>query len=342
MLRCCSPRCVFTVVMLILENRKFIQAAFRSESELESVVIDNAESIFGPSSIYFPRLLFRTGDGARTIPDGFVIDPSTRQWYLVEAELARHGVWNHIAPQVAKQIIAASQPLSKQLLIELAVEKIREDQQLREKFTDLGIEVIDIRRVLAEILDKKPIIGMPIDAVSRDLQEWATTLRNEVKLWIVKKFVEFGQPGNVLYEVPEEYRPVLDTQDGASPATNMARYQVELCDLMEAGLITPGELLYMTYGPKNTERKTYTGTLQDDGSIEVLGNYFTSPSYAALYVVQDAGSNRRAVYGWTMWKTINGESLADLREQYLQQRPVLPEDNQRSMAEVGRNGAAHD
>jgi hypothetical protein len=80
--------------MLIFENRKFIQATFRTESELESVVIDNAESIFGPSSIYFPRLLFRTGDGARTIPDGFVIDPSTRQWFIVEAELSRHGVWN--------------------------------------------------------------------------------------------------------------------------------------------------------------------------------------------------------------------------------------------------------
>jgi hypothetical protein len=303
--------------MLILDNRKFIQAAFASEDELEAVVVDNAEAIFGPSSIYFPKMLFKTGDGAGTIPDGFVIDPASRQWFVVEAELAKHGVWTHIAPQVAKQIIAASQPISKQLLIELAVERVREDDSLGEKFTELGIETIDIRRVLAEILNKKPIIGMPIDAVSRDLQEWATTLKNEVKLWIVKKYVEFGQAENVLYEVPEEYRPVLDTQDDSTSRSGLTRYEVGLADLIAAGLLTPGENLYLTYGPKNVKRKTYQSVVQEDGSISLLNNTFGSPSYAALYAIQDAGSVRKTINGWVSWKTVNGETLADLREAYL-------------------------
>lgn len=308
--------------MLILDNRKFIQAPFSSESELENVVIENAESIFGPSSIYFPKMLFKTGDGAGTIPDGFVIDPSTRQWFIVEAELSKHGVWTHIAPQVAKQIIAASQSISKQLLIELAIERIREDYHVKEKFLELGIDVIDIRRVLAEILDKKPVIGMPIDAVSRDLQEWAATLKNEVKLWIVKKYVEFGQAENVLYEVPEEYRPVLDTEDDSGSQINMARYQVELSDLITAGLLNPNDKLHMTYGPKNSERKVYEATLLEDGSINLLGSSFSSPSYAALYGIQNAGSDRKTVNGWTSWKTSNGILIADLREKYLQQKII--------------------
>ena len=102
--------------MLILNDRKFIQWQFDSEAEPESVVVANAEYIFGPSSIYFPRKLIKTGDGVGTVPDGFAIDPSTRQWFVVEAELLRHGVWAHIAPQVTKQVIAASQPISRQLL----------------------------------------------------------------------------------------------------------------------------------------------------------------------------------------------------------------------------------
>lgn len=308
--------------MLIFDNRKFIQAAFDTEAELESVVFENAESIFGPSSIYFPKLLFRTGDGAGTIPDGFVIDPSTRQWYVVEVELLKHGVWTHIAPQVAKQVIASSQPMSKQLLTELAVEKLREEPALEEKFTELGIDRIDIRRVLAEILDQRPVIGMPIDAVSKDLQEWATTLKNEVKLWIVKKYVEFGQAQNVLYEVPEEYRPVLDTQDDASSQVGeLTRYEVELIDLISAGLLCVGDKLLMIYGPKNEPRKTYEGTVQDDGSISLLGNSFGSPSYAALYGIQSAGSERKTVNGWTSWKTAaSGRTLAELREQYLKRQ----------------------
>jgi hypothetical protein len=93
--------------VLILGDRKFIEAAFESEAELEQVVIANSEYLFGPASLYFPKALIRTKDGFGTIPDGFVIDLAARRWFVVEAELGKHSVWSHIAPQVAKQIIAA-------------------------------------------------------------------------------------------------------------------------------------------------------------------------------------------------------------------------------------------
>jgi len=312
--------------MLIIGDRRFIQASFNNESELEAVVIENAEFIFGPSSIYFPKRLIRTVDGVGTIPDGFVIDPATRQWFVVEAELAKHGVWNHIAPQVAKQIIAASQPLTRELLTELTIQKVRDDDEIKEKFTEQGIDIIDIRRVIAEILEKKPIIGMPIDSVSRDLQEWATTLRNEVKLWIVRKHVEFGHPENVLYEIPEEYRPVLDTQEDSEAAGSIARYDVTLADLIDAELLKAGEKLYMSYGPRNAEKRTYEGVVEADGSIEVMSKIFNTPSYAALYAMQNAGGNRRTVNGWSYWKNSEGEFLTELRDRYLEKTKKHAED----------------
>ena len=70
--------------MLILNDRKFIKSPFESEAELEQVVIDNFEHIFGPSSIYLPKKKIKTGDGAGTIPDGFAIDLASQKWYLVE------------------------------------------------------------------------------------------------------------------------------------------------------------------------------------------------------------------------------------------------------------------
>ena len=180
-----DPRAVS--LMLITKSTRFIQAPFDSEAELEQVVIDNSGSIFGPSSIYLQKALILTPDGFGTIPDGFAFDLSKKQWFIVEAELAKHNIWTHIAPQVAKQITAASKPESKRYLVERVVSLFREDQEVRDKFEEEGIELIDIRKVLDQILATQPFLGMPIDSVSSDLREWAmTSVKLETKLWIVK------------------------------------------------------------------------------------------------------------------------------------------------------------
>lgn len=144
--------------MLIVEGRKFVLKSFDSEEELESVVVENAEYLFGPSSIYFSKSLIATRDGTGTIPDGYVLDLARRIWYIVEAEISRHSVWSHIAPQVAKQIIAACNPVSKQSLVDIAAERVRNEIDLQERFSEEGIHAIDIRQVLAEILAKEPIL----------------------------------------------------------------------------------------------------------------------------------------------------------------------------------------
>jgi hypothetical protein len=303
--------------VLILDDRKFIEAAFDSEEELERVVIDNSEYLFGPSSLYFPKTLIRTKDGFGTIPDGFVIDLAARRWFVVEAELGKHSVWSHIAPQVAKQIIAAMNAASRQLLIDLIVERVRDDPTAMEKFAEEGIEVINIRRVLGQILEGNPIVGMPIDAISNDLREWASTLKVSVKLWIVRKHVEFGHPEHVLYEIPEEFRPALDTEEEAADSSSVTRYDVTLSDLIQSRLLRDGEKLVMGWKPRNGDKRVFEGLVRAGGEIEVLGKPFTSPSYAAVYALQSAGSNRSTENGWVKWKTEGGVLLSILREQYL-------------------------
>ncbi len=306
--------------MLIVEGRKFVLKPFDSEEELERVVVENAEYLFGPASIYFPKSLIATRDGTGTIPDGYVLDLARRVWYIVEAEISKHSVWSHIAPQVAKQIIAASNPVSKQSLVDIAADRVRNDPDLQERFADEGIHAIDIRRVLAEILGKEPIVAMPIDAVKDDLKEWAATLRIPVKLWIVRKYVEFGRPEIVMYEIPEEFGPIVDTaQNEEDSKTELARYDVTVTDLIDANLLHAGQKLHMPYKPRNGEARDYQAIICEDGSIELLGKQFSSPSYAAVYGIQDAGSDRKTVNGWTAWRLESGENLASIREQYLSQ-----------------------
>lgn len=313
--------------MLICTGKRFVQAPFESEAELENVVVQNYEYIFGPSSIYLPKGKISTPDGAATIPDGFAFDVANKQWFIVEAELAKHNVWSHIAPQVAKQITAALKPESKRYLIERIISLVRDDDSISRKFEEEDIEPIDIRKVLDEILSTQPLLGVPIDAVSADLREWASTsVKLETKLWIVRKHVDLENPRNIIYELPEEYRPAFDSheEEGAATGAGIKFYDVTLQDLITTGTLKAGAKLVMSYKRKHAsdERKTYEAIVQDDGSLRADGQSFSSPSYAAIYFINKAGSPRQTVNGWTAWKTESGEFLSELREQFLAKPPT--------------------
>jgi hypothetical protein len=306
--------------MLIFNDTKFIKSPFDNEAELEQVVVDNYEYLFGPNSFYLPKAKIKTADGVGTIPDGFAIDIGQRKWYLVEAELMHHSVWNHIAPQVTKQILASHQQMTKRILVDLAVQQYQQDTYTKEKFEELNIAEINVRQVVGDILETEPIIGVPIDGITNDLKDWARTLKYKVKLWVISKFVEFNMPTNIVFEFPEEFKPELDTEEESKPPkanSEIAQYDVELADLVKAKLLAPGEKLGMTYRPRNGQQKKYEALVLEDGSLEILGQQFSSPSYAALVGMQAAGSDRKTVNGWTSFKNISNKTLADLREQLL-------------------------
>lgn len=307
--------------MIILEDKKLIDAKFTDEQEVEGLIMLNSEHFFGPSSIFVSKKKIKTKDGFGTIPDGFAVDLSTRIWYIVEAELSHHNVWTHIAPQVTKQLLAAGRPETRQLLTEILVEMVNEDSSTKEKFDDESIKEIDIRKVLGEIFEKAPIIGMPIDAVTNDLRDWAATLKNDVKLWIVRKYVQFGNPKIVAYDIPEEYRPVFDTTDRElPPKSGIKTYDVSITDLMEEGFLSAGTELNMSYKPRGGKQQIFTAKLEPDGSLKVLNQNFPSPSYAAIFCIQKAGSERTTVNGWTSWKTPDGKFLSELRVDYLEKK----------------------
>lgn len=290
--------------MIILEDRKLIEAKFADEQEVEDLIIANSEHFFGPSSIFLSKKKIKTKDGFGTVSDGFAVDLSTRIWYIVEAELSHHNVWTHIAPQVTKQLLAAGRPETRQLLTEILVEMVTEDTSTKEKFDDESIKEIDIRKVLGEIFEKAPIIGMPIDAVTNDLRDWAATLKNDVKLWIVQKYVQFGNPKIVAYDIPEEYRPVFDTTDRESqPKSGIKTYDVSITDLIVEGFLLAGTELTMSYKPRGGKQQIFTAKFESDGSLTVLNQNFPSPSYAAIFCIQKAGSERTTVNGWTSWRT---------------------------------------
>jgi hypothetical protein len=206
-----------------------------------------------------------------------------------------------------------------QLISEIVIKMISDDPKIEDKFHDEGINTIDIRRVLNEILRSSPIVAIPIDDISRDLEHWARTLKNDVRLWIVKKYSEFGDSNNIAYEIPEEFSPTLEISETQNVSrSGITVYNVSTTDLIQAELLKPSQELTLTYGPGGKNRRKFQAILNEDGSLTVNGNNYSSPSYAALFCIREAGSDRETVNGWTKWKTKDGESLSVIRNRYLE------------------------
>jgi hypothetical protein len=304
--------------MLIHNDKKYVETAFANEEEIESVVLQNYEYLFGSSSFIIPKKMIKTSDGSGTIPDGFAIDIEKKIWYLVEVELAVHPVWGHIAPQVSKQLIASRQEMTRKLLVELAMKQYQENDYIKEIFLNESIEEIFVHKMLNEIFEKPPIIGLPIDRISTDLKEWAASINAVVKLWQIKKYSDLTNPNSVIYDFPEEFRPTFSTEaENIQIETERNIYEINVQDLLKSDLLTAGEELYLTYKPRGGELKKYTSIINEDGSFNILGKRYESPSIAAIVCIQDAGSSRKTENGWRVWKNRNGVPLQELRDKLL-------------------------
>jgi hypothetical protein len=315
--------------MLLFNDSKYLKTPFQNEAELEKIIVTNYEYLFGPASLYLPKSKIVTADGFGTIPDGFVIDLDNRIWYIVEAELIRHGVYEHIVPQITKQLNAASQTEAKRKIEGLTVEQYSNDQTVKEKFVEAQIREIDIRKVLGDILSKPPVVGVPIDEVNGDLRDYSKTIKNGMRIWIVSKYVELGNPVNIIYEFPEEYKPEIDTEEVADNETSAKnhfvpyrirqadRYTVTVSDLLKCGALAQEDKVFMVYKPRDGQAKKYEAIILSDGSLSMLEQTFGSPSNAAIAGIQDAGSERKTVNGWTAWKTKEGKTLAELRDDFI-------------------------
>ncbi len=60
--------------MIVHDSDKYFRAPFTNECEIEKVVKDYAEYLFGSSILFLPKPKINTLGGISTIPDGLIID----------------------------------------------------------------------------------------------------------------------------------------------------------------------------------------------------------------------------------------------------------------------------
>lgn len=165
---------------------------------------------------------------------------------------------------------------------------------------------------IQEILKKAPIIAIPIDAVPSDLKEWAQTLRNPVRIWVIEKYVSVTDAATILFSIPEDNLPSFSTTSGGQGgvskvhATGSQPFQ-ELIDAMPELI---GKPVYLEYTPRGGSRQHFDGVLRN-GGVEFEGQVL-SLSTAAIRCLKRSNSDRRSANGWNYWRRTDGERLSDV------------------------------
>jgi hypothetical protein len=92
-------------LVLDKENSIYRPFSFEDERQFENKVIELADQIFGPASIYVNVKKRIKGADIVSIPDGYVVDmtqPAAPQLFVVENEIVSHDPFKHIGIQMLK------------------------------------------------------------------------------------------------------------------------------------------------------------------------------------------------------------------------------------------------
>ncbi len=181
---------------IYVNGNKFIETEFRSENEIENVIKENCKSLFGTKTIYSNlKNKIDSKSLGSSIPDGFLFDfreKDNPKFYLVELELAEHGFYNHIFPQITKFFAFFNNSESKEKLIGKIHLIITSNAKLKEEFGEYtgGKEPY---KAIKDIIDNSQDILLIIDEEMPEFKEifetYTDTWDKMVTLEILKQYV---------------------------------------------------------------------------------------------------------------------------------------------------------
>jgi len=287
------------------KSQVYSKIEFSSEEEVENVVLDNFKLFFGDYSVLLPKSLITTNGGKGTIPDGIIVNFEDKQWYILEVERGIHGTWEHIAPQIVKQITAMQNEETKNKITENCIKEINSKEGFIDLLNEIDIQEINIHGQINKILKKDPIVSLPIDFIPNDLEDWAKSMRVSVEIRLIEKYSDLK--GNILYNIPdievktnEEIIEKIKQFDEKKPENLLEK-------VVKSGFLNEGQKVYFEYGPKGLNKKRFDGVIRING-IEVDG-IVSSPSISSLRCIQTITPTRTTSNGWTVWKTEDGKII---------------------------------
>lgn len=238
---------------IIVDSDVFVKDDFRNEEELESLVSKFYETIFPGDVIYIPQKFIQTSGGYGTVPEAIVIDFSSKCWYIVEVELARHSFWDHIVSQVSKQIVAVENRNTRQMIRNTAVSLLKEKKDLKKRLIEKGVPELEFYKIVENILETDPRIVIPIDEEPRDFKDWAATLGYEVMPLLVEKYVN-REKGKVAYMIRGTPTFAPPQGENEEEKEDMIEKQISEEEFLKR-CDTPGKILFQRLKQLAAEKK---------------------------------------------------------------------------------------
>ncbi len=209
---------------MILDKSGVLYRPFRfaSERQFETKVVELADRIFGPSSIYVDVKRRIRGGDIVSIPDGYVIDMaqlSLPRLFVVENEIATHDAFKHVGIQMMKFVVGfqdAQLAIRQFLMTEIAA---RADHlaRLEEGSRNSGSRNIDAYLDRAVFSDFRGVVI--VDEVSPELTKVLQTINANISVIELKTYAAEG--GDFIHEFDTIYDEDEDElrvkEDSASP-----------------------------------------------------------------------------------------------------------------------------
>lgn len=197
--------------MLWNKNNRYIEISYERESELEEVVNEVKEALFGSTRIYLDDKK-KIGKKGRTnnLPDGYLIDLTNSQdpkIFVVENDLSSHQHLKHIAVQILEFSLSfeTSKVKVKNVIKEMLHKRKSEWTKCEDFAKRNGYENVDY--LLESIIHKKDSFNalLIIDELGEELETvLISRFKFPVEVTTLKRFK--NQNGEILYD----FQPFLN------------------------------------------------------------------------------------------------------------------------------------
>jgi len=173
-------------------GKQYHWSNFKNEEELEKLVQENANLLFGQHALYFPVKKRLESKFKERVTDGLLLDLSEPpRFWIVEVELSRHDLEQEVEPQIRGFLRAFEKEESISQILSVIYEKVQSDSEIKRRIRERIGSDGDIHHFLSQILHEKSGVLVVIDDLTEEIQglseEWSR-LYGEVRVLEVQQF----------------------------------------------------------------------------------------------------------------------------------------------------------
>ena len=224
---------------IIYNDKIFLLYEYSDEKEFESDVIQHANEIFGPKSVYIDIKKRIGEDNILTIPDGYLIDFSFElepRLYIIENELVTHDPYKHIGQQLLK--FAISYKSSGRDIKNFLLENILRNK-LKKAIVEKGFKKAGYRNIdafLEDIIFEKIMAAIVIiDKITSDLENVLNQLTMKVD---IIEFQTFSIDNELLHRFTPFQIEIRDIMEGKKPKVKLEELDTIVVPANEEGFNT--------------------------------------------------------------------------------------------------------